>query len=176
MSLGRSYEFIVVDNHPERLAEGLVTSMAATGLPLTYLADDRRNISIVRNKGIAAARGTYVAFIDDDEAPEPGWLEALFECLRSAQALMRPLGPSFHSLKGANRRTGTGRPGSTPSTSASQRTPQLKCSAVEGVRARAWAAAMRPFVSRPALTRRNPSAWPLGTPMARTPNCYSGWP
>ena len=78
MAPGRSYEFIVVDNHPDRLAEGLVAELAANSAPLTYLADDRRNISIVRNKGIAASKGRYVAFIDDDEAPEPNWLNALF--------------------------------------------------------------------------------------------------
>lgn len=101
MSAGRSYEFIVVDNHPERLAEGLVAELAQSGAPLTYLADDRRNISIVRNKGIAASKGTYVAFIDDDEAPEPRWLEELFECLErtGADAAFGPKLPLFESGK-----------------------------------------------------------------------------
>ena len=101
MAPGRSYEFIVVDNHPDRLAEGLVMELAAAGAPLTYLADDRRNISIVRNKGIAASRGTYVAFIDDDEAPDPRWLDELFECLErtGADAAFGPKLPLFESGK-----------------------------------------------------------------------------
>jgi len=101
MAPGRSYEFIVVDNHPDRLAEGLVAELAATGAPLTYLADDRRNISIVRNKGIAASQGRYVAFIDDDEAPEPNWLNALFECLErtGADTAFGPKLPLFEAGK-----------------------------------------------------------------------------
>jgi len=101
MAAGRSYEFIVVDNHPDKLAEGLVTELIATGAPLTYLADDRRNISILRNIGIAASRGPYVAFIDDDEAPEPRWLNALFECLErtGADAAFGPKLPSFETGK-----------------------------------------------------------------------------
>ena len=98
---GRSYEFIVVDNHPERLAEGLVAELAQSGAPISYLADDRRNISIVRNKGIAASRGTYVAFIDDDEAPEPLWLEEFIACLErtGADAAFGPKLPLFEAGK-----------------------------------------------------------------------------
>ncbi|OYU71051.1 MAG: hypothetical protein CFE28_14270 [Alphaproteobacteria bacterium PA2] len=101
MAPGRSYEFIVVDNHPDELAEDMVNSLAASGAPITYLADDRRNISIVRNKGIAASRGTYVAFIDDDEAPDARWLDELFECLErtGADAAFGPKLPLFESGK-----------------------------------------------------------------------------
>ncbi|OYW97330.1 MAG: hypothetical protein B7Z12_21805, partial [Caulobacter vibrioides] len=54
---GVAFEIIVVDNHPDRLAEGLVIRLAGDGAaPLIYLSDPRRNVSIVRNKGIHAAR------------------------------------------------------------------------------------------------------------------------
>ena len=99
MPTGLAYEFIVVDNHPEQLAKDLVAELARSGAAIRYLADPRRNISIVRNKGIAAARGIYVAFIDDDEAPEPGWLTALHACLErtGADAAFGPKLPLFES-------------------------------------------------------------------------------
>ena len=93
-----AFEVIVVDNHPDQLARGLVERLAAeTGVAMTYLADPRRNISIVRNKGIAAAQGRYVAFIDDDEEPQPGWLAALTACLdrTGADAAFGPKLPEF---------------------------------------------------------------------------------
>jgi GT2 family glycosyltransferase len=64
---------------------------------MTYLSDARRNVSIVRNLGIKAARGRYVAFIDDDEAPEPAWLSELFACLErtGADAAFGPKHPVF---------------------------------------------------------------------------------
>ena len=95
---GRRFETLVVDNHPDRLAKDLVERLAAgSEATLTYLADARRNISIVRNLGIKAARGRYVAFIDDDEAPEPGWLDALVACLErtGADAAFGPKLPEF---------------------------------------------------------------------------------
>ncbi len=97
---GLSFEIIVVDNHPQELARGLVESTAgATSTPISYLADARRNVSIVRNLGIKAARGRYVAFIDDDEAPEPGWLSELFACLErtGADAAFGPKHPLFEA-------------------------------------------------------------------------------
>ena len=54
-SPGVAYEIIVVDNHPDQLARDLVADIAVAGAkiaPVTYLADARRNISIVRNLGI----------------------------------------------------------------------------------------------------------------------------
>lgn len=92
------WEIVVVDNHPDKLAEGLVARLAASAsTPMTYLSDARRNVSIVRNLGIKAARGRYVAFIDDDEAPETGWLEQLVDCLdrTGADAAFGPKYPEF---------------------------------------------------------------------------------
>lgn len=97
---GVAFEIIVVDNHPDRLAEGLVARLAAdSAAPLTYLSDPRRNVSIVRNKGIHAARGRYVAFIDDDEAPDPHWLSQLHACLErtGADAAFGPKHPVFEA-------------------------------------------------------------------------------
>jgi glycosyltransferase involved in cell wall biosynthesis len=92
-----AYEVIVVDNHPDQRARDLVEGLAAEGAPMRYLADPRRNISIVRNLGIAAAAGRYVAFVDDDEAPDAGWLLEFFGCLErtGADAAFGPKLPVF---------------------------------------------------------------------------------
>lgn len=93
-----AFEIIVVDNHPDQLARPLVEDLAArASAPLVYLSDVRRNISIVRNAGIAAARGRYVAFIDDDEAPDAGWIAELCACLErtGADAAFGPKLPEF---------------------------------------------------------------------------------
>ncbi len=98
LSAGRRFEVVVVDNHPDRLAEPLASRLAdGAAAPLRYLSDARRNISVVRNKGIAAAQGRYVAFIDDDEAPDAGWLEELVACLdrTGADAAFGPKRPEF---------------------------------------------------------------------------------
>ncbi|HWK48163.1 MAG TPA: glycosyltransferase family A protein [Stellaceae bacterium] len=95
-----AFELIVADNHADRLAAGLVERLAAeSAVPICYLADPVRNVSIVRNVGIAAARGRYVAFIDDDEAAEPGWLAGLYACLErtGTDAAFGPKLPEFET-------------------------------------------------------------------------------
>ena len=99
-SPGVAFEIIVVDNHPDCLARAMVEGLAAAAaVPVRYLNDARRNVSIVRNLGIKAAHGTYVAFIDDDEAPDPHWLSELFACLErtGADAAFGPKHPEFEA-------------------------------------------------------------------------------
>ncbi len=90
------WEIVVADNHPARLAAPLLAGLSSP-VPLRHVAAGERNIARARNRGVAAARGALVAFVDDDEAPEPGWLNAHHDCLRrtGADASFGPKYPVF---------------------------------------------------------------------------------
>jgi glycosyltransferase involved in cell wall biosynthesis len=99
---GLRFEIIVADNHPDRLAEGLVARLAGdAAVPLRYIASPVRNISVIRNAAIAAARGRsrYLAMTDDDEAPDPDWVANLHACLErtGADAAFGPKYPVFET-------------------------------------------------------------------------------
>lgn len=81
------WEIVVADNHPQRLARNLVDRLQAEApCSLRHVAAGERNIAQARNLGVAAAKGQFIAFVDDDEAPAPEWLEAHFLCLNATQA------------------------------------------------------------------------------------------
>jgi GT2 family glycosyltransferase len=65
------FEVIVVTNTPSALNPALQPS------PLRVFDCDEANIAIARNVGLAAARGRFVAFCDDDALPDPSWLRLL---------------------------------------------------------------------------------------------------
>ena len=98
---GVSYDIVVADNHPDRLAEPLVDRLrAGAQVPIRYVANPVRNISVIRNVSIDAARGsTYCAFVDDDEKPDPDWLGELHACMErtGADAAFGPKYPEFES-------------------------------------------------------------------------------
>src|SRR5215472_3525789 len=71
-SLTIPMEVIVVDNDPQRSAEHMVENLAQRGLTsVHYLCEARAGISHARNAGVAASRGRYIAFLDDDEVACP---------------------------------------------------------------------------------------------------------
>ena len=67
-------EFLVVDNgSTDRTAE-IIKSF-----PVRYLWEERRGIPYARNQGIAASRGTIVAFTDADCVVSSRWLRELVQ-------------------------------------------------------------------------------------------------
>ena len=72
---------VVVDNNPPQ-AEEVVRAVAhCTSWPVVYVPEPHRGIASARNAALNAAMGidgvTWIAFTDDDELAEPGWLAAL---------------------------------------------------------------------------------------------------
>ncbi len=67
---------VVVDHNPSLLDEAAVTFTSAT------VVENRRarGLAGARNTGVDIARGSVIAFIDDDARAEPGWLERLQPC------------------------------------------------------------------------------------------------
>ena len=68
----------IVDNSDEGSARAVVTE-ESTSSPwsMTWLEAHPANISVARNAGINAGQEDFVAFIDDDQILEPGWLDAV---------------------------------------------------------------------------------------------------
>jgi glycosyltransferase involved in cell wall biosynthesis len=71
-----AFEVIVVDNCPQ--TDAVREHLAALRDPrYRYIVEPRAGLSRARNKGVAAAAGDVVAFLDDDEEPDAFWLAAL---------------------------------------------------------------------------------------------------
>jgi succinoglycan biosynthesis protein ExoM len=73
-----SFDVLVVDNDPARSAEA-VSRRYAGRLTITYALETKPGVSSVRNRCVALSRAPLIAFIDDDEWAEPGWLAALHD-------------------------------------------------------------------------------------------------
>ena len=76
-------EVIVTDNAPERSAEAIASQSPG----VRYVHEEKLGVAHNRNRGIQAARGRYIVFIDDDELPEPGWLRAVSQAADQKHAL-----------------------------------------------------------------------------------------
>jgi succinoglycan biosynthesis protein ExoM len=89
------FEILVVDNDPDDEPEPIPG--------VRVLHEPRRNIAHARNRAVEEARGTWIAFIDDDEEACEGWLAAYWELAerREVDGLFGPVIPRLAARPGA---------------------------------------------------------------------------
>ncbi|MEE2679196.1 MAG: glycosyltransferase family 2 protein [Myxococcota bacterium] len=93
---------VVIDNHAAGSARAVCEGARLWFRhPLVYRVEKRRGIPQARNTalGIALGRADLVAFLDDDEVPEPSWLLELIRVqrLHAADAVGGPVVPVFEA-------------------------------------------------------------------------------
>ena len=77
----RDFEFIIVDNGSSDRSGVIADEYAAQDNRIRVIHRERGNIGSGRNAGLDAAKGEYIAFIDDDDWTEPDFLEFLHNLL-----------------------------------------------------------------------------------------------
>jgi glycosyltransferase involved in cell wall biosynthesis len=95
-----TFSIVVADNDAGRSSERLVAEFAMTSrVAVTYSCESRQNIALARNEALKHAAGDFVAFIDDDEFPENGWLAAMHDACEKYQVagVLGPVRPHFEA-------------------------------------------------------------------------------
>jgi len=93
-----SYSVLVVDNDRTQSAKGSVLSFKEKSeMNVEYYCEPEQNIALTRNKAVENAKGTFIAFIDDDEFPIDGWLLGLYKAGTEfkADGVLGPVKPYF---------------------------------------------------------------------------------
>jgi len=77
------WEVVVVDNNSQDETGATVAAFAkAVSIPVTCVLESRQGLSHARNRGIAAAQGSIIAFIDDDVLPAPDWIAQVHQAIQ----------------------------------------------------------------------------------------------
>jgi len=77
------YDILVIDNNSHDDTQSILIRLAQEpGPPLRYVREPMQGIVHARNRAITECLNyDYIAFIDDDEIPEEGWLQAAYHAL-----------------------------------------------------------------------------------------------
>jgi glycosyltransferase involved in cell wall biosynthesis len=94
-----SWEIIIVDNGSEDDTHAVaLEKLKSVVLNMTYIYEPKPGLHNGRHRGALAAKGEYVAFLDDDVLPEPHWILSLQSMIDyKAQAMGGPVLPLYSS-------------------------------------------------------------------------------
>jgi glycosyltransferase involved in cell wall biosynthesis len=83
-----SYNILVVDDGSTDQTAAVLqgVSQTAAGAPVTSIYQKNLGPYIARNRGAEMARGNWLAFFDDDQWAEPGWLAELYRTAQEQRA------------------------------------------------------------------------------------------
>ncbi len=80
-----SFEVLVVDNRSTDTTKEACINYQ-TKLPnLRYIYESVQGLSKARNTALQQAQGEYIAYLDDDAIPAPGWIESILTTFQTVQ-------------------------------------------------------------------------------------------
>ena len=77
----KDFEFIIVDNGSSDESGNIAERYAEKDSRIKVIHRERGNIGAGRNTALAAVKGEYITFIDDDDITEPDYLEFLLNLI-----------------------------------------------------------------------------------------------
>lgn len=72
-------EVVVVDDGSAVDAAEALAGAGTAAIPVRVIRQQPAGLNVARNRGAAAARGTLLAYLDDDTLVEPGWAQAMLD-------------------------------------------------------------------------------------------------
>jgi succinoglycan biosynthesis protein ExoM len=81
---GLDVEIVVVDNDAAGVAQSQAIAACDAARAARWFVEPHQNIACARNRAVSEARGRWIAFIDDDEVADPGWLAGYWKLAQSS--------------------------------------------------------------------------------------------
>jgi glycosyltransferase involved in cell wall biosynthesis len=91
-----SYEVIVINNNSSDDTQAVAEQFSKNHHNVKVVIEKQQGLSHARNRGLKEARGTYVAYIDDDAKASPDWCERIVHAFQNVSPAPAAVGGEIH--------------------------------------------------------------------------------
>ena len=80
------FEVLIIDNNSTDETKKLAEDFCKEHRNFSYIFEEKQGLSQARNRAIDEAKGTYLAYIDDDAIADREWVKSIFDCFNQTNA------------------------------------------------------------------------------------------
>ncbi len=91
----RELEIILINDGSKDHSGEILEQMAAADERIKYICQDNAGVAVARNRGLDAASGEYLTFVDGDDYVSPDYIEKFLACVKEKGADLVICGISF---------------------------------------------------------------------------------
>jgi len=95
------FEILVIDNSPDHAYSARFAKKFAKLANLNWIVEKKSGLSNARNVGLAAARGRYIAYMDDDAVASQAWVKTIAEAFEGFGPQAFVIGGKVNPIWGA---------------------------------------------------------------------------
>jgi len=80
------FEVLIIDNNSTDETKKLAEDFCKEHRNFSYIFEEKQGLSQARNRAIDEAKGTYLAYIDDDAIADREWVKSILDCFNQTNA------------------------------------------------------------------------------------------
>ena len=80
------FEVLIIDNNSTDNTKEITAEFCEKHENFRYIFEEKQGLSQARNRAIDEAKGTYLAYIDDDAIADKKWIESIINCFSQTNA------------------------------------------------------------------------------------------
>ena len=82
------FEVLIIDNNSTDDTKRIALDFCGKNTNFKYIFEEKQGLSHARNRAIDEAKGTYIAYIDDDAIADKEWVKNILDAIKTDSSMV----------------------------------------------------------------------------------------